>query len=62
MTTPHPHRSWLADSVTVLAFHIRHASSRDEWYRPSPCRVYNPDGTLREVLDPFTRKPIKGAS
>jgi len=24
----------------------------------SPVKVFNPDGTLRHVLDPYTRKPI----
>lgn len=25
---------------------------------PGVCKVYNADGTLREILDPFTRQPI----
>jgi hypothetical protein len=30
----------------------------DQDRMPGLCRVYNPDGTLREVLDPYTRKPV----
>lgn len=50
--------SW-STSLYVLEGRIQRAlDPRDVERRAGPCTVYNPDGTVREVLDPFTRKPI----
>ena len=35
-----------------------HLAAADEDRLPSLCRCFRPDGTLRVVLDPFTRKPV----